>query len=245
MAGLDLPPRALLLGLFFSLALGAYFTDAEGAPGDGPDAVEMTDPLAATIAEASHRFDIPASWINAIIRVESRGDMRAVSPKGAMGLMQIMPQTWGSLRYRYGLGADPFDPRDNILAGSAYLRELYDRYGAPGFLAAYNAGPARYEAYLDNARPLPGETLAYLGALAPLTADDRAADGIVVAVGMRPWSRAPLFVVGAGRPGTAYRPWSALQHGRSSAAVLVNDVTGLAPQSSGLFVSLSPPNARR
>ena len=70
--------------------------------------------------------------------------------KGAMGLMQIMPKTWTELRARYGLGANSYDPRDNILAGAAYIRELYDRYGAPGFLAAYNAGPGRYERHLGN-----------------------------------------------------------------------------------------------
>ena len=74
---------------------------------------------------------------------ESFGDVHAISPKGAMGLMQIMPATWAGLRPRYGLGADPYDAHDNIIAGAAYLRELQDRYGAPGFLAAYNAGPAR------------------------------------------------------------------------------------------------------
>src|SRR6266704_6782318 len=88
-------------------------------------------------------------------------------PKGAMGLMQIMPKTWTELRARYGLGADPFDPRDNILAGAAYIRELYDRYGAPGFLAAYNAGPGRYERHLATGRPLPDETQAYVATLAP------------------------------------------------------------------------------
>jgi soluble lytic murein transglycosylase-like protein len=75
-----------------------------------------------------------------------------------MGLMQIMPETWATLRLRYGLGADPFDPHDNILAGAAYLRELHDRYGSPGFLAAYNAGPARYEDHLATGQPLPAET---------------------------------------------------------------------------------------
>ena len=67
--------------------------------------------------------------------------MRAISPKGAMGLMQLMPETWAALRARYGLGRDAFDPHDNILAGAAFLREMHDRYGSPGFLAAYNAGP--------------------------------------------------------------------------------------------------------
>jgi len=74
------------------------------------------------------------------MHVESAGKVRARSRKGAMGLMQIMPGTWADLRARYGLGADPYDSHDNILAGTAYIRELYDRYGAPGFLAAYNAG---------------------------------------------------------------------------------------------------------
>src|SRR3546814_2606835 len=91
------------------------------------------------------------------MRVESRGDVRAVSPKGAMGLMQLMPDTWASLRVRLGLGANPYDPRDNILAGAAYLREMHDRYGSPGFLAAYNAGPGRYEEYLAG-RPLPASS---------------------------------------------------------------------------------------
>ena len=71
------------------------------------------------------------------------GDVRAISPRGAIGLMQIMPETWAGLRQRYGLGADPYDAHDNIIAGAAYLRELHDRYGIPGFLAAYNAGPSR------------------------------------------------------------------------------------------------------
>ena len=58
--------------------------------------------------------------------------------------MQIMPQTWAGLRSRYGVGANPFDPHDNIFAGAAYLHELHDRYGATGLLAGYNAGPGRY-----------------------------------------------------------------------------------------------------
>jgi soluble lytic murein transglycosylase-like protein len=97
--------------------------------GGGPTA----DPFAAFITEASQRFGVPASWIRSVMRVESAGDVHALSPKGAMGLMQIMPETWAILRARYGLGADPYDPHDNILAGAACLRELNDRYGAAGF----------------------------------------------------------------------------------------------------------------
>lgn len=116
------------------------------------------------IARAAQRFAISDTLIRAVIAVESGGAVFAVSPKGAMGLMQLMPGTWGELRLRYALGTDPFDPCDNIFAGTAYLRELLDRYGDPGFLAAYNAGPGRYEAYLDG-RPLPSETIAYVARL--------------------------------------------------------------------------------
>ena len=84
-----------------------------------------------------------------------------------MGLMQIMPETYAELRLRYHLGADPYAPRSNILAGAAYLHELHDRYGPAGFLAAYNAGPGRYEDYLMRGRPLPEETRNYVATLAP------------------------------------------------------------------------------
>jgi hypothetical protein len=96
------------------------------------------------------------------MQAESAGDVRARSKKGAMGLMQIMPATWTMLRNRLGLGDDPFDPRDNILAGAAYLRDLHDRYATRGFLAAYNAGPVRYEDHLMGRRSLPAETVDYV-----------------------------------------------------------------------------------
>lgn len=126
------------------------------------------DPWAVSIAEAARRFDIPERWIRSVMGVESDGDTRAVSPKGAMGLMQVRPATWTELRARYGLGNDPFDPHDNIMAGAAYLREMHDRYGSPGFLAAYNAGPARYEEHMLLGVPLPGETQSYLDKLASI-----------------------------------------------------------------------------
>ena len=122
------------------------------------------------IAEASRRFGIPEAWIRAVMAAESGGqamlDGRPITSRaGAMGLMQVIPSTWAELRDRYGLGADPYDPRDNILAGAAYLRELYERYGYPNLYAAYNAGPARLDGYLFNGRPLPDETRAYFAAL--------------------------------------------------------------------------------
>lgn len=126
----------------------------------------VRDPHAAAIAEASARFAIPEHWIRAVMQAESAGDPRAVSHAGAMGLMQVMPGTWSVLREDHGLG-DPFDPRDNIIAGTAYLRAMLDRYGTVGgMLAAYNAGPGRYDAYLSEGRRLPAETRAYVAMLA-------------------------------------------------------------------------------
>jgi len=123
---------------------------------------------ASYIAEAAQRFSVPAHWIRAVMQRESNADTTAASPKGAMGLMQIMPQTYAQLRLRYHLGPNSHEPRSNILAGAAYLRELHDRYGAAGFLAAYNAGPGRYEDYLMRGRPLPEETHNYVATLAPI-----------------------------------------------------------------------------
>lgn len=119
------------------------------------------------IADASARFSLPQSWIIGVMQAESGGHATRnghpiVSPKGAMGLMQLMPGTYNNMRRQYGLGDDPFQPRDNIFAGTAYLREMFDRFGASGFLAAYNAGPARYSAYLDSGISLPDETISYL-----------------------------------------------------------------------------------
>ncbi|MBG0794229.1 lytic transglycosylase domain-containing protein [Methylocystis sp. H62] len=115
--------------------------------------------------EASRRFHIPPQWIRAVMRAESYGDACAVSGKGAIGLMQIMPATYEELRLKHALGPDPFDPGDNILAGAAYLSEVFERYREGGFLAAYNAGPQRYEQYLRG-RPLPTETIIYVTGLA-------------------------------------------------------------------------------
>lgn len=133
-------------------------------------AAAAAEPWAEAIAAASARFGLPEAWVREIIRAESGGEVRALSPKGAMGLMQLMPGTWRRLRLDLGLGADPYQPRDNILAGAAYLRTLYDRYGAPGFLAAYNAGPARLDDYLLRSHPLPSETRRYVARLAPAVA---------------------------------------------------------------------------
>lgn len=178
----------LLSGLFLIALPGATALAQEMTPATQTAA----DPYAAHIAEAAARFTIPEHWIRAVVRAESAGNPRAVSSAGAQGLMQIMPETWADLRRRHRLGADPFDPRDNILAGAAYLREMLDRYGNTGaMLAAYNAGPARYDDYLAIGRVLPAETRAYVAALAPIL--DGAA---LVWAAARPvdWREASLFV---------------------------------------------------
>ncbi len=142
--------------------------NAQTAPNTSFNLTPTADRLESFVAEAAGRFDIPSAWIRAVMRAESGGFARVQSPKGAMGLMQIMPRTWSDLHARYNLGADPFDPHDNILAGTAYLRELFDRYGHPGFLAAYNAGPGRWEDQLAGRRTLPVETMRYVARLAPM-----------------------------------------------------------------------------
>jgi len=125
------------------------------------------DPWGPWIREASRRFDVPERWIRAVMRQESAGRAQATSRAGAMGLMQVMPATYRELQYRYGLGDDPYHPYDNIMAGTAYIREMYELYGSPAFLAAYNAGPRRLEDYLWNGRGLPRETRNYVARIGP------------------------------------------------------------------------------
>lgn len=138
------------------------------------------DAWSAYIAEASHRFGVPADWVRGVMQQESGGRTHLggrpiTSSAGAMGLMQVMPATFAEMSALHGLGNDPYDPRANILAGTAYLRAMYDRFGPAHFLAAYNAGPARVEAHLRTGRALPGETRAYTAALLPRLFPERPA----------------------------------------------------------------------
>lgn len=147
---------------------------APGTPGD---------PWGPYVREAALRFRIPERWIRAVMRQESGGRLigsdgaLVTSPVGAMGLMQVMPQTYAILQQHYRLGSDPYEPHDNIMAGAAYIREMYDRFGSPGFLAAYNAGPDRLNAYLTNGDPLPNETVGYLSSVAPALGTEVAMSG--------------------------------------------------------------------
>lgn len=171
--------------------LGAAMAGVQARPAKAACSPAMA--LDAPIARASQRFGLPETLIRAVIAVESGAAVFAVSPKGAMGLMQLMPGTWAELRQRYGLGSNPFDPCDNIFAGTAYLRELLDRYGDPGFLAAYNAGPGRYEAYLGG-RPLPPETIAYVARLSRRMMSGTAPVPARALPNPDAWRRGDLFV---------------------------------------------------
>jgi hypothetical protein len=227
------------LGAGIAIALLISAAAAGGQPvAAPPPSMPATDPFAAFVAEAARRFGIPEVWIRAVMRFESRGQIRATSPKGAIGLMQLMPGTWSDLSLRYGLGDDPFDPHDNITAGAGYLRELHDRYGAPGFLAAYNAGPARYEDHLATGRPLPAETRAYVAALAPLLSGGAPSVSTVVATIARDWTAASLFPTLAARTSAAAAQLTGEPSMRASSDTTSTVKPTLAPQSESLFAPL-------
>lgn len=191
-------PRTLMRVI---AAIAPFMCEVAGSPVLEPSAraqtaahSEAVDRFAKFIEEASGRFAVPAGWIRAVMRVESGGDEHAISSRGAMGLMQLMPGTWVELSVRYGLGVDPFDAHDNIVAGAAYLRDMRDRFGMAGFVAAYHAGPARYEQHLATGRPLPQETTAYVAAVMPLLEDGQGEHKAVHVKRAVPWREAPLFV---------------------------------------------------
>ena len=197
------------LRLFVALAAVAWSAPAAAAPADR---------WAAQISEASARFGIPAEWIRRVIRVESGGRALVggrpiVSSAGAMGLMQVMPGTYAMLRQRHALGPDPYEPRSNILAGTAYLREMHARFGAPAFLAAYNAGPDRVDAYLNGSMILPEETVNYVAAVGPrigmagsfgMDAYGAGGYGAVLAAAPRPSHPSDAAYAGGGLTGTEY-----------------------------------------
>jgi soluble lytic murein transglycosylase-like protein len=227
--------RRAVLPLFVALTVSNATAVAGARPAEPTASYRTSDPFADFVEKASRRLRVPVHWIRAVIDVESAGDARARSPKGAMGLMQIMPETWVELRLRYDLGNDPYDPHDNILAGTAYLRELHDRYGFPGFLAAYTAGPARYEEHLAG-RPLPAETQAYLQKLVPVVGNDIAASS---AVASRRSSAGALFVVGSESSKAAARLQTGRAPSRPPMAASVHDISAVVPQATGLFVARS------
>lgn len=183
----------LLPGLCLALGVGSV-TAPLAASATAPDQF-AAHPYAPHVAEASQRFGIPELWIWAVMRAESRGNSRAVSPAGAMGLMQIMPGTWAMLTERHRLGSDPFDVRASILGGTAYLRAMWDRYGDVSLmLAAYNAGPGRADDYANGRRRLPAETVSYVAQISPsLGIASTAASAPMPTPAPPSWRQAALF----------------------------------------------------
>jgi hypothetical protein len=135
------------------------------------------------VTTASRRAGVPVAWINAVMRVESGGrtmlaeKQPMISPKGAMGLMQVLPQTYEELRAQYKLGPDAFDPKNNIPAGAVYLRWLRGKYGYPAMFAAYNAGPERVDDLLMRGKPLPAETQSYVNRVGAILDKSGGPDG--------------------------------------------------------------------
>lgn len=229
-------PVVLLLPILIALHCAAL---AENGSASVRAVDQASNPFAAFIDEASQRYPIPVHWICAVLNIESAGDVRARSAKGAMGLMQIMPATWAELRERYNLGNDPYDPHDNILAGTAYLRELLDRYGSPGVFAAYNAGPSRYEEHLAGGS-LPDETRAYVAKLANL-----------LAIELPPtWTSnghssadATLFVARSDLMKTRNRSTALIPSSGATTAISLHEVSRMVPRSIGVFVPRSDAGA--
>ena len=228
------------LGRFGIIAAASVVTSfpisAHAEPASTPSA-ELAVSWQSFIDEAATRFSVPASWIRAVIQIESKGNPKALSPKGAVGLMQLMPNTYAELRIRYGLGADPTDPHDNIVAGTAYLRDMRKRFGTGGFLAAYNGGPQRYKDHLATGRPLADETVTYVAKLVPLLSGGPVDDDGSLTIDHVSWQQAPLFVEQrAGVSGvsrSAFTPQASFARNDRTVA----DLSALVPPPGRLFVS--------
>jgi len=118
-------------------------------------------PFERIIRAAADRYRVDADLIHCVIAIESNFDPKAVSPKNARGLMQLMPQTAAHFGVK-----DVFNPEENVNAGTKYLRQLMDRYNNLTLaLAAYNAGPERVDQYGRRVPPYI-ETMKYVQRIA-------------------------------------------------------------------------------
>jgi hypothetical protein len=133
-----------------------------------PNAQPTADDICRTIEQAAAENALPVEFFARVIWQESRFNALAVSPKGAEGIAQFMPQTAGGR----GL-ADPFDPIQALRHSASYLHDLMTQFGNLGLAAAsYNAGPGRVSAWLAGKRTLPGETRNYVAIVTGWTADE-------------------------------------------------------------------------
>jgi hypothetical protein len=220
-----------------------------------PFASPTVERWSALIDEAAQRFGIPADWVRGVMHQESGGRTHLngfpiTSSAGAMGLMQVMPTTFAELRVRYGLGPNPHDPRTSIMAGAAYLREMYDRYGPRYFLAAYNAGPGRVDDHLRTGRPLPQETRTYNAALMPALVPNAVPASAPMSVGVQDLtSVAALRAVASAPSGSTSRrpsePLVAPVFVASASSVSAATAQRVEQPRPGLFVTLSTTDRRR
>lgn len=119
----------------------------------------MADDHGAILDAAADKHGVPRTRLRAMARTESGGDAKSVSPKGARGVLQVMPATAKSLGYT---PEDMHDPAKNADAGARYLRQMYDRFKDwDTATEAYNAGPARVAYRKKTGKALPAETRAY------------------------------------------------------------------------------------
>ena len=213
------------------------------------------DRWSALIDEAAHRFGIPAKWVRGVMQQESAGRTHQngypiVSSAGAMGLMQVMPATFAELRARYDLGPDPHNPRTNIMAGAAYLREMYDRFGPRYFLAAYNAGPARVDDHLRTGRALPYETRAYSASLMPALLPNAITVSATTSTSVQDLTSVEAFRAAASSPSRSVdrrpaSPPAASVFVRTAASVSAATSRDAEQSRGGLFVMSSAANQRR
>jgi soluble lytic murein transglycosylase-like protein len=144
--------------------VSGYEIDEAPAPVVSPSVEVVPSPAPATTAmspreladAAADRYGLPRELVRSVMAAESGFQMEALSPKGAIGLMQLMPSTAQTL------GIDPHDPAQNVDAGTRYLRDLLEKYqgGLRHALAAYNAGSAAVDKY--NGVPPYRETIEYI-----------------------------------------------------------------------------------
>jgi hypothetical protein len=207
MTGRSLYGTAILLAFGIAIAAPVRVSAAPvgaSAPPVGPvttPGAQGRSACASHAAEAARRSRISETVILRVMHVESRGRANAISPKGAMGCMQIMPATWRYLTGRHSLGADPWDPRFNMIGGALYLAEMARRFGFPGAYAAYNAGPERYARHVRGTASLPAETRAYMASLSGGAHTPRARGDDARPARPR-WQEAGLFL-GAARQSVA------------------------------------------
>ena len=203
-----------------SILLASGTAHAEPASSTArPAAMRSADRFADFVAEASRRFDVPAHWIRAVMHAESAANARALSPKGAMGLMQIMPATYATLRARYALGANP-------------LRSTRQHHWpAPRIFARCLIATARR----DSSRPTMRDRVDTRSICAPVdrcpsrlsntsqcwrrsSAADSSTIGLVVVADAGAWLRALLFPVQAESKPADDRPSFAVQPERRPTA---------------------------